>query len=94
MGYEILNRETFLAASVLGSRHRCVRLTHVMLGMWCEGNPKLIRKLESTGELMKLLEDLMPDLNRATTERIESSNSHLSDHEILEIAGLPLILRS
>jgi len=93
MGLETLTSVSRVAIVSLGAKHHCTPMLLTLLGLWCTGNPKRVAQLEARGELLQLVRNLLPELERAQSQRIEPARSHLADHEILEVVGLPLALK-
>lgn len=81
---------TFQAISKIASANRCLPVTVTLLRIWQEDNPEKLKLLEADGQLIPLMEDLMPALDVAQDLRAEASNQWMADHEILQMAELPL----
>ena len=94
MGLDILKKDTCVAIANCAADFYCTPMAMTLVAIWCEGNPKLVMRLETEKQLLPFLIGFVPDLDRAQELRVAPSNSHLADHEILELAGLPLILAS
>lgn len=74
----------------LASRNHCLMVTRTLLSIWQQDNPEKLKELDRNNQLIPLIKDLMPALDVAADLKAEAANQWMADHEILQMAELPL----
>lgn len=64
------------------------RWSRLLLEIWSEDKPIAMKNADEANSLLPLLTSYAPMLNKAPD--LEAQNPHLAEHEILELAGVPL----
>lgn len=64
------------------------RFSRTLLEIWSEDKPKAMKRADEANSLLPLLTSYAPMINKAA--QLAGEQPHLAEHEILELAGLPL----
>lgn len=71
-------------------RNRTVpaQASRTLLEIWSADKPAKVKEADQKGSLLPLLTSYAPALNKVP--ELAAENPHLAEHEVLEMAGLPL----